>query len=264
MAVAEVIPVSVAKPVLNTPTGSPTVFADDYLTIVPNEKRKSPVEGKKYKPTAKYMFTSYKKNKSLRFNKTSKNRRMREVVDVDIHKVNKVCKKIGLDLEKFAISEIEANLLTELIHENSDLRLISKDSVLKNYCIIRKLIYDLQPELEIEMPYAYYYLLALPGGLVIDKKIKSIDNIEAILTDKYELGRLNRSSKAIDFYKSLIFKYSHGERIGLHPRISALNELEDEYESNNGDSRFIIQQRKGGRYTRKTKDSKRKSRKSNK
>jgi hypothetical protein len=95
-------------------------------------------------------------------------------------------------------------------------------------------------------------------------KIKSIDNIEAILTDKYELGRLNRSSKAIDFYKSLIFKYSHGERIGLHPRISALNELEDEYESNNGDSRFIIQQRKGGRYTRKTKDSKRKSRKSNK
>jgi hypothetical protein len=264
MAVAERIPVSVAKPVLNTPTGSPTVFADgDYLTATVSEKkRKSPVKAEEYIPTAKHMFTSAYKNKTKlpRF-KTSKNRRMREVVDVDIHKVNKVCKKIGLDLEQFAISEIEANLLTELIRANSELS-TSKNEVLAKYCIIREVIHELQPKLENEKPYAYYYLLAIPGGLVIEEKIKKINDIEGILNNNAKLGQLNRSSKAIDFYNSLKFKYYHGVRIGLHPRISALNELEGDL--NNGPSQFRIRQEKGGRYTRKTKGSKRKSRKSNK
>lgn len=265
MAVAEVINVLDAKPVLNTQTGSPTVFADgDYLTAnVSDKKRKSPVKAEEYIPTAKHMFTSHKEKKSLNINKKSKNKQLREVVDVDIHKVNKVCKNIGLDLEQFAISEIEANLLTELIRANSELS-TSKNEVLAKYCIIREVIHELQPKLERELPQAYYYLLAIPGGLFSEQEIKSIDNIEAILKNKNRLGRLNRSSNAIDFYKSLIFKYSHGERIGLNPRISALNAIEDEHDLNDGRSRFRIQQGKGGRYTRKTKDSKRKSRKSNK
>jgi hypothetical protein len=264
MAEAEIINVSDAKPV-TTQTGSPTIFNDDYLIAnVLEKKRKSPVEGKKYIPKLPSIFTAHKEKKSFNINKIFKNKQPREVVDVDIHKVNKVCKHpdIKLDLEQFAISEIEANLLTKLIHENSDPRLISKDSVLENYCKIKMAIHELQPELEDKMPQAYYYLLAIPGGLFIEKKIKTTNDIKEILTDERELGRLNRSSKATDFYKSLKFEYSHGVRIGLHPRIDALDALENA--SNNNHSRFRIPQGKGGRYTRKTKGSKRKSRKSNK
>ena len=255
-AIAEQVNVTPVNIIPITHTGKPYLFKKKYITPDTIELHEA-VSAEKYNPTnLKPLFPSHKERtiserlySYLTKPKNPTNKMIRDELDIDINKVNKVCKSFGLDLEKFGLSELETLILS--------LEIGNKTISLEKYCKTRKLIHEKRPNLEKEKPYAYLYLFINNADY---RPFKNYDELETLLDNEEELDRINNSSIARNIYYYLINENPKTSR-----RISALDAVEHEENYNlfNHPTRFLISQKKGGR-TRGQKNNKQKSKKLNK
>lgn len=230
----------------NRTTGKPITYRKNYIIPEPVEKLEEAVSAEKYEPlNLKPLFPSHKERSIsqrlysyLTKPKNPTNKMIRGELDFDINKVNKVCKELGFELEKFGLSEIDAIILTFEIANTTMLP--------EKYCQVRKLIHEKRPDLEKKLPYAYLYLFLHNPDYI---PYRNMEELETLLDNEEELDRINSSQPARN-----LFYYLINENPKTSRRISALDAVEHEenYNMFNDPSRFLISQKRGGRIKHRT------------
>ena len=278
-ATAEIIPVISVEPT-KTIKGKPKIFKKNYVTGDIIENKTIDAEEVTSKPVdLNVLYTTHMEEEeepqtfsrqvtnlgrsSLGISKPPRTPlpNSRDIFDVDLVKVNKICLKAGLNLENNALTDAEVGILREVIALGSSVDGNEQmENRLKRYCTIKKMLKDTKPNIEKDYPKTYIniiikYILSKAKPNEFKSRLESFDDNAIRVLENSESVRM--------VYNTLTNDSSLPSLIELSELTDHFNELTatrlQKREVNGGKKRT----RKLNRKSKKSKKS-RKSRKSRK